>query len=243
MVAAKIAELQLQQASNELDIARAALSAQWGDKRTRFEQVEGDLTKITAIPDYSAIIAMIKHNPDVARWMTELDQRKASLATAEATRIPDLTVTAGVREYWNTGDMALVTGISLPLPLFDRSQGRIQEALQRLAKAHEEQRTAEVNAHSALERAYRSLSIARNEALTLRNELMPVADRAFKAAREGYRQGKFGYLEVLDAQRTFFETQVRYLNALVGYQLSAAELERLIGVSLDEIGTQRAPTS
>lgn len=49
--------------------------------------------------------------------------------------------------------------------------------------------------------------------MALRTNVLPAAQRAFEAATEGYRQGKFGYLEVLDAQRTLFDTRGRYLTA------------------------------
>jgi outer membrane protein, heavy metal efflux system len=230
------ARLQLTAAQSELQAARVALVALWGTSAPRFERVEGKIEEIvTAIPSLEDMEGLIAQNPDVARWVTEIEQRQAALALARSRRMPDLTVSAGVREYADTGDTALVAGIAVPLPLFDRNQGTIQGSHYRLAKAEDERQAAEAQVRSAFARSYLSLTTAQAEILTLRTEVLPAAQRAFEAATEGYRQGKFGYLEVLDAQRTLFDTRRRYLTSLTTYQTAAADLERLIGVALDEV--------
>ena len=235
-VATATARLQLTAAQSELQAARVALAALWGTAAPRFERVEGKIEEIvTAIPSPEDIEGLIAQNPDVARWVTEIEQRQAALALARSHRMPDLTVSAGVREYADTGDTALVAGIAVPLPLFDRNQGTIQGSHYRLAKAEDERQAAEARVRSAFARSYLSLTTAQAEVLALRTEVLPAAQRAFEAATEGYRQGKFSYLEVLDAQRTLFDTRGRYLTSLTTYQTAAADLERLIGVALDEV--------
>jgi cobalt-zinc-cadmium efflux system outer membrane protein len=62
---------------------------------------------------------------------------------------------------------------------------------------------------------------------------MPGARETFDAVEEGYRMGKFGYLDVLDAQKTLFESRLRYLRALVNYRKEIIEIERWIGDSMD----------
>ena len=57
----------------------------------------------------------------------------------------------------------------------------------------------------------------------------------FEAAGDKYRQGKSSYLEVLDAQRTVVEVRGRYVDALESYHTRRAEVERLIGISLDDV--------
>ncbi|MBC8427083.1 MAG: TolC family protein, partial [Deltaproteobacteria bacterium] len=52
----------------------------------------------------------------------------------------------------------------------------------------------------------------------------------------GYRQGKFRYLDVLDAQRTLFDAQAKYIEALANYHEASVEVERLIGQRMDKAG-------
>jgi cobalt-zinc-cadmium efflux system outer membrane protein len=66
----------------------------------------------------------------------------------------------------------------------------------------------------------------------LKENALPGAQSAFKAAQEGYREGKFSYLQVIDAQRTFFEIKRQYITALADYHKARANIERLIGERL-----------
>jgi cobalt-zinc-cadmium efflux system outer membrane protein len=63
----------------------------------------------------------------------------------------------------------------------------------------------------------------------IRTEILPGAQSAYDAAVKGFEFGKFGFLDVLDAQRTFFLARSQYLNALLRGHQAMAEIERLVG--------------
>jgi cobalt-zinc-cadmium efflux system outer membrane protein len=67
----------------------------------------------------------------------------------------------------------------------------------------------------------------------LRHDVLPKAQQTFEAAQQGYRQGKFDYLHLLDAQRTLFQTQMRYIDSVETYHRAQADVARLTGRSLD----------
>lgn len=135
----------------------------------------------------------------------------------------------GITQYTDSNDSALVAGVSIPLPVLNRNQGNIAAAHQRLTKAMEERRAAEVLVTTALNSAYQSLAAVQAEVTTLRQEVLPGAQSAFEAVSRGYRLGKFGFLDVLEAQRTLFGAKAQYLRALASYHQAVAEVERLIG--------------
>jgi cobalt-zinc-cadmium efflux system outer membrane protein len=110
-----------------------------------------------------------------------------------------------------------------------------------LSKTELEQRAAEVRVSTGLSDAYQNLVSAANEVSTLHNEVLPAAQEAFQATEEGYRLGKFGLLDVLDVQRTFFETRGRYLEALATYHKAVADLERLSGEELRTVPEETTP--
>jgi cobalt-zinc-cadmium efflux system outer membrane protein len=83
-----------------------------------------------------------------------------------------------------------------------------------------------VQVNTALSNAYQNLVSVANEVTTLQNEVLPAAEEAFQATQAGYRLGKFGLFDVLDVQRTLFETRGRYLEALATYHKAVADLER-----------------
>lgn len=227
-------------AGSNLKIARKRLAATWGSIEPQFKTAAGSLDRIEEIPSFEALEMIIDTNPDAARWAGEMERRLAELALERAERIFDLTISAGVRRYEESDDYSYTIGMSLPIPIFNRNQGGAREARYRLAQTEQQKRTARVRITTALLESYEALAGARTEALALETEVVPASGRAFNAARDGYRQGKFGYLEVLDAQRTYAEANAHLLDAQTRYHRAAALVESLVGTSLDSLLEDRS---
>jgi cobalt-zinc-cadmium efflux system outer membrane protein len=223
-------------AQRGLEAARKKLAAAWGSGVPAFDRAVGPLDRVSPIPPADRLPVEVRGNPDIARWATEKERRRAAAALQKAIRIPDVTIAAGVRSFRESDDSAFVAGISIPLPLFDRNQGGILEAQRLLSKAEREGAAAEAKAWSALAEAWQALSTAVLEIDALKATVLPGAQSAFDAASEGYRQGKFGYLDVLDSQRTLFEAKGQYISALTAYHKAAADLGRSIGRVPDAAG-------
>ncbi|CAI8821189.1 outer membrane protein, heavy metal efflux system [Methylococcus capsulatus] len=222
----------LTRAERELEAARRRLAALWGSVEPRFAKARGELESVLPIPTLEQLQKRIHQNPELARWSTELAQRQALVDLEKTKAIPDVTVSLGMSEYLLTHSYGLVAGVSLPLPVFDRNQGRILEAERRRTKAMEEQRTAEVRVATALNTAYQALAAAFAEAEAYKTSILPGAESAYEAVRKGYRLGQFTLLDVLDTQRTLFAARAQYLRALTAYHQAVAEVERLIGERL-----------
>ena len=227
--------IELERAKRWLEATRKQLAASWGSTSPTFEKVDAELKVIIPIPSAEQLVYRISNNPDIARWIVEIEKRQASVELEDAMRIPDLTFRGGIRRFNETDNNAFVLGLSIPLPIFNRNQGGVLEARYSLAKADAERRAVSIQVQAALSNAYRELSTSFAEATALKNEVLPGAQSAFDAAAEGYRQGKFGYLDVLDAQRTLFEVRVQYIHTLSAYHKAFADVERLIGERLDAI--------
>ncbi len=238
-VATASVRIELTRAERELEAARARLAATWGSTAPRFKRALGALEAVLPIPSLAQLMERLRQNPELARWATEIAERQAVIALEETRAIPDLTASFGVRRFEEPGDDALVVGIELPLPLFNRNQGAILAAQRRLTKAEEERRTAEVRVATALSSAYQTLGGAFSEIAALKAQVLPGAQSAFEAASKGYRLGKFGLLDVLDAQRTLFGAKAQYLRALTDYHQSVAQVEGLIGERLEAVQTQK----
>ncbi len=232
-VSRSLSEIRMQKAERELATSIKRLAFWWGSSSPRFAAVRGELDIPRSIPAAGDPDSLVASNPQIARWSAEIDRHRAALALERARRIPDLTLSGGVRRFEETDDTMYLFGLSIPIPIFDRNQGGAREARFSLEKAAEEQRAAAVRIRMELSEAFEALSSAHAEALTLKSIALPAAEQAFTAAREGYRQGKFGFLEVLDAQKTYAEVRYQYIESLVAYHGSITRVERLIGRSID----------
>lgn len=231
-VALATARVESDRAARVLDASRVRLAAFWGASEPRFQAAVGDLAVRPHPPSLIELHARVTENPDLARWASEISQRQASLVLEQTKRVPDVTVTAGYRRFTDADRNALIVGMSIPLPLFDRNEGGIDEAQHRLAKAYEEQRATQARLTAALAETYRVLASAHQEVLALQSVVLPGSRQTFEAVSEGYRLGKFGYLDVLDAQRTWISASGQYLRALSDYHKAVADVERLTGAPL-----------
>jgi cobalt-zinc-cadmium efflux system outer membrane protein len=165
------------------------------------------------------------------RALARVAQREAEARLARTQRTPDLTLVLGTRREGPDERNQAVVGLSVPLPIFNRNEGALRQALSRVDQAREQQEGEGARLRAALAQAHARLLAARDEAALVRGEILPGARSAWQAASRGFEAGKFGFLEVLDAQRTLFQSQLQALQADAEIQRAAAEIARLTGAS------------
>ncbi len=222
------ARVAVQAAEKSLQSARRQLASMWGSPALKFQQVAGQLDTLPALPPRNALLTYVKRTPEVARWAAAIQLAEARLALEKAQRVPDPTLSAGIRRLNEIDASAFVLGISLPLQIFNRNQGNIQAAALQRKQANYFQQAALLDVQTRLFTLYNQLAALQAEITILKNQSMPRAEQAFQVIREGYLQGRYGFLEVLDAQRTLFDVRSRYIDVLSEFHQRIAEIERLI---------------
>ena len=224
------ARIEVIQATRNLDSARIRLAALWGGEAAALRiAVPADGLPVAApLPQ---LAARLEQSPAMQRARAQVGHREALAQVERSRRVPDLTLIVGTRrEGLDERDQAVV-GLSLPLPLFDRNQGALVEALRRVDKARGEEEAERVRLQSELAQAHARLTAALEESALIAAEILPGAESAYRAASRGFELGKFGILDVLDAQRTLFQSTTQYLNAAADSHRAAADIARLTGTS------------
>jgi cobalt-zinc-cadmium efflux system outer membrane protein len=229
------ARTEANKAVRELEAARRRLAGFWGGERADFGRAVGQLGEIAALPDEESLKTFLGNNPDLARWTVEIERSEAALSLTRSETVPDLTLSAGVRNFQETDDNALVVGVSMPIPFFNRNQGGVSEAKARIDKAQSEQQTTRIALLTGLSDTWQSLSAVYAEAVGLRDQILPSARATYESTELGYREGKLDFLQMLDAQRTLFTVKRQYLLSLGAYHLAGTDMERLVGVPLRDI--------
>ena len=152
--------------------------------------------------------------------------------------IPNITISAGVVNNQEIGLNQALFGLSIPIPVFDRNQGNVQEAASRTFKAEDELIAVKNRIQTNLATQYERLNAARQATLSLQSDILPNAQSAFDAANRGFSLGKFNFLDVLDAQRTLYQAKSQYINALLEAHQSIAEIERTLGEVVEHQATK-----
>ena len=226
-VALASARIDLEQARGELLAARQRLASQWGSTKPHFASVVGDLDATPATASLDTLARKLAANPRLARFGAEVAQREATLAREKAAAVPDVTLRAGGRQINETKDTTAVIGFSVPLPFWNRNQGNILAARERIGRAEAEQATTAAALLTELTDAYQNLSRARAAIAILRETVLPGADSALTDTTEGYEAGRYSYLDVLDARRTISAARSQYLQAITDYHKALHAVEAL----------------
>src|SRR5262249_22524957 len=140
--------------------------------------------------------------------------------------VPDITARAGVRGFAESDDLALVGGVSMPLPVRDRNRGAIaaaradvQGAEARLAQARLDANREARDARTLIEAADARLAALQGPGLTQ-------AEEAVRLARLGYAAGKFSLLDVLDAESALNAARASLIDARRDRERALAALLR-----------------
>jgi cobalt-zinc-cadmium efflux system outer membrane protein len=172
---------------------------------------------------------VLKNYPVLQQSRTDVQQAEATLEHQRALRVPQ-PVFYG--EYEHQPDLAFWrTGVTIPLPLWDRRKGQIAEsqAAIREATATRDERQLEIIA--GLERAYEQYQLADQQVTSLQAGSLHEAESAVDAAQAAYHFGERGIVEVLDAQRVLQSVRDDLLNARFARQSALIDLETLGAVT------------
>lgn len=233
---ARVAEagvrVELAQAASEQRNALSRLFALLGRIDAPYTVLEGKAENLPSVPSLADLQPLISSAPGVVLARIEVDRREALTALELSKRVPDVTVSVGMQRSNETQRNVLLFGVSVPLPIFDRNQGNLLEALKLEDKARDELQAATVRLHSEVAQARERLSTITAEVQSLQQDVLPGAKSAYDAATIGFENGKFNFLEVLDAQRTYFTAKSQYLKALGEAHRAAADIDRLLGASM-----------
>lgn len=158
-----------------------------------------------------------------------VQKEQAAMRLAQAERVPDFTLSAGMKRDAGTRDESLLVGVSVPIPLFNRNQGAVLTAKANVVAAEADRTLINQQWRTQRDQLETQRTASYQEAEQLRDNVLRVAREAAEATQEGYSAGKFSLLDLLDAQRSLIDSQSQYLAARLTFHQSDAALNELLG--------------
>ncbi|WP_260706683.1 TolC family protein [Edaphobacter flagellatus] len=212
--------------ANAIALLRAAIAA---PPETNLD-LTGHLAPRISLPPLQQVREQIlRQHPAISQSQADLQASRTSFDYERALRIPQPTAFA---EFENQPDLRYWrTGITIPIPLWDRRRSQIAQAQAsiRQSDAVLHQRRLEIIA--ALERAYEQYQLADQQTTSLEAGSLHAAESAVDAAKAAYRFGERGIVEVLDAQRVLQSVRADLLDAQFARQAALIDLEELGAVA------------
>jgi cobalt-zinc-cadmium efflux system outer membrane protein len=190
------------------------------------------------IQEFSQLLIGIEQNPELARYLTEQRLREAELRLAESEAKPSWRLNAGIRRFELSNDQALVAGITIPLTLRNRNQGRIAEARSSLAGVEANRTATRLQLETQLFAFYQELQHSLHRTKTLREQVLPRVEKALVATQHAYAAGRYGYFELQLLQSEVLSTRIALLDASIDTHKRLIEIERLTGTVVTVSATQ-----
>ncbi len=199
----------------------------------------GDFNKFDRLFSLNELIVTAQNNRAdflVARQNKVVAGRQVSLARAE--RVIDLGLNVGVENNSfvknavapTPGNTAVKAGISIPLKFSNRKDAGLKTALYEERQADLEYSAIELELEKEITQAYRNYLTKQKQIYRFENGMLSESKEVFEGIKYSYQRGASSLLEVLDAQRTYNETQQAYAETLFGYAEALVELEKAVGI-------------
>ncbi len=231
------AKLAQEATEHELVIARHRLAAQWGETKPKFASVQGDPFVLPDAEPFEELRKQVEQNPEMARYLSKERLAEAELRLAEAQRKPAWQARIGVRRFDFTDDHALVAGITIPLAVRNRNQGRIAESSALVEQTRAGAAAARVRIETTLFVLYEALQHSLHRANALRREIVPRLESALVETRAAYELGRYSYLEWHAVQTELIDARRELIEASIDAHRHVIEIERLTGVRVARTGT------
>ncbi len=145
----------------------------------------------------------------------------------EAQPIPNLqAIVGGMHNNANDQNGAMVN-LGLPLPVFNDNRGNVQRAVAdyHAACANLERLTLQLQAQLA--ETFGQYEQSRIRVQVFRDRILPRESESLALIEQAY-PAQFDFLRVLSARRSYFEAQLRYLDALVELRKTEVALDGLL---------------
>ncbi len=166
-------------------------------------------------------------SPRLRAARAEAERRDALLSQARRARIPDLGLTFFKQKELDKQATGFAVGVTLPLWNANRGEIARTDAASRIASAEAER--VRIELVTALHGRLTQLQIAGDQVTLLDRAILPAAARSVGLVRLSFEEGETSLLDLLDAQRTFRDTQREAAEARLALSLALGEVQRLAG--------------
>jgi cobalt-zinc-cadmium efflux system outer membrane protein len=182
-------------------------------------------------------------NTDLKQAAVETERARLEVERAQAEAVPNVTVGSGYSRNFPEHEMGAVVSVELPLPLWDRKQGRIYEAQARLTHALAARRSTATRLSQATAEAQGRYEAALRQLDRVNREVLPRLRENLALLRRGYQAGstQVTFADVLLAEQTWNDTRLRLAAVRQELWRAVADLEGLMQLDLGEEGCVYPP--
>jgi cobalt-zinc-cadmium efflux system outer membrane protein len=236
-IEAERAEIEFLKAQNDWTRSWNTLAIMVGNPGLPPARLAGNLEEeLPKLNDDEWLFLLQNESPQMRVARMELLRANAVLERARAERIPDLFLRGGLGYNYErfepvvpsiAGQRKGLEGrfeVGINVPIFNRNQGGIAAAQAEYDIAHRELDRVRLSLTSRFSDGLREYRNAQQMVDRYRTQVVPRAREAYRTYLTNFRQMAAAYPQVLIAQRTLFQVEVEYAQALVQLRESVVRL-------------------
>ncbi len=219
----------LRQATNEKRSALQRLESLIGAEQYQASNLTGKWEPMPMELKFSEVLATIEaSSPELSAANANVFRANAKLRRAEVEPIPDIFTQLGVQNDTESGYTVANVILGIKLPLFNRNQGNIQSAQAELTAAARNIDRVKLGLKNRLANTIKVYNSSKYEIERYSKEIIPDAKSSLELVTSGYEKGEFDYNRLLTAQRTYFQTNIAYLQAIQSWWTAKLEIDGLL---------------
>jgi cobalt-zinc-cadmium efflux system outer membrane protein len=208
---------------------RAKLAAVWreiaaisGVPEMQYSELQGTLPAESGIVDWDGLATnIVTSSPEYAAAHDRISRAYAALERQEVQPIPNMTAQLGAGVDYGTNSGMLNLQVGVPLPISNKNQGNIDAAHAEICRAQMEAQRIKNAIEERLAVVSREYDTATAAIDLYSNDILPSAKESLDLANQAYKAGEVGFVQILLARKTFFTTNLQYVDAQA--QLAAAQ--------------------
>jgi len=170
--------------------------------------------------------------------MTEIDVARSSVI-----KDPSISINR-LRENFSTG-VESVYGImvNVEIPIHDRKSSVVSKASYNASQQRIKLGNLKRNLAMNLQRSYMHLNHVTKQALEYKQKVLIPAEKILELSKQGFSSGELNILSLIDANNTYFESHIQYLDLIYQSRVELAEINLYTGTfildnSLQTTGVQ-----
>jgi outer membrane protein TolC len=178
----------------------------------------------------------LNDRPELKAAELAVQRNEQSRALAQRQYYPDFNVAFQRFQNFQANDgFGAYVAMSIPFAFWSKPKydAGVQEAAAAVSAARAQHHSLENVTRFQVKDLLAKLRATDQVATLYRTTILPQAEQSLDAARVGYRAGKGGFPDLIESQRAWRGFQLEYFQALVDRQHRLAELEQVVGISLD----------
>ena len=234
---ALLEETRINQAQGRINVhwAWKQLAAEVGVSELPFAPSAHDLDAAVPILDGNLVMHHVLANHTAMKErLVDVEQARQTVKRARAEAVPNVTVSAGYNNDAINQTAGWAFGVEVPLPIWDRKQGKIQAAQASLNHAQAaEQSTANRLMRETADTLARYQSI-RQQVDRLEGQVLPLLKKSLDLLDKSYQGGgQVSFSDVLMTEQSYISARLNLAAARRNLWLAIADVQGLMQMGLE----------